>query len=86
MIWNKVLQAGEEGRSCASQSNGCCFDPAMVEQVFAFGVVHAEHDIQAMKEEFIRIPNSPTALEHMAGEWEDWEEEPTQAQKSGKRA
>ena len=57
MIWKKkikVLQAGEERRgSCASQSNGCCFDPANVEQVLAFGAVRAGHYIQAMQEELI---------------------------------
>ena len=73
----KILQAGEERRgSCASQSNGCCFDPAMVVQVFACGTIHAEHYIKAMQEEFIRIFEAPAAPEHMAGgedrgEWED---------------
>ena len=33
----QTLQVGEERRGCsASQSNGCCFDPATGEQVFAF--------------------------------------------------
>ena len=32
------LQAGEERRnSCASRSNGCCFDSTVVEQLFTFG-------------------------------------------------
>ena len=75
-----ILQAGEErGGSCASQSNGCCFDPAMVDQILACGAVHAEHYIQAMQEEFIRRFKAPAAPEQMAGgaerrEWEEWEE------------
>ena len=77
----KILQAGEErGGSCASQSNGCCFDPAMVDQIFACGAVHAEHYIQAMQEEFIRRFKAPAALEQVAGgeerrEWKEWEED-----------
>ena len=47
----QALQAGEERRgSCASQSNGCCFDPAMWEQVFASGAAHAESFIQFMQQ------------------------------------
>ena len=42
------LQAGEERRGrCVSQANGCCFDPAVVEQVFARGAAHTEHLIHA---------------------------------------
>ena len=38
----QALQAGEERRGCsASQSNGCCFDPAVLEQVIAFGETRA---------------------------------------------
>ena len=34
----RIFQAGEDRRgSCASQSNGCCWDRAMLEQFFAFG-------------------------------------------------
>ena len=72
----QILHAGEERRgSCASQSNGCCFDPAMVEQVFACGAAHTEHFIQAMQEEFNRRFKDPAAPEQMAGgeEREDWE-------------
>ena len=39
----QILQAGKERGSCASQSDGCCYDPAMVEQVFACGAVHESH-------------------------------------------
>ena len=76
----KILQAGEERRvSCAWQFNGCFFDPAMVDQIFACGAVHAEPDIQATQEEFIRRFKPPAAPEQMAGgaerrEWEEWEE------------
>ena len=38
----QILQAGEERRG-----SGCCFDPAMVELVFACGAVHAENHIKA---------------------------------------
>ena len=44
MIWKKksrtCMQEKERRDSCALQSNGCCFDPAMVEQVFTLGAVH----------------------------------------------
>ena len=47
----QALQAGEERRgSCASQSNECCFDPAMVEQFLTMGAAHAEQYIQAFNE------------------------------------
>ena len=43
----QALQAGEERRgSCASQSYGFCFDPAMWEQVFACGATQAERFVQ----------------------------------------
>ena len=64
----EILQAGEERRGiCAWQSNGCCFDLAMVHQVFACGAVHTEHFIQAMQEEFNRRFEAPAAPEPMAG-------------------
>ena len=51
----QILQAGEERRGrCASQANGCCFDPARVEQVFARGQAQTEHFIHAMQEDFNR--------------------------------
>ena len=78
----QILQAGEERRgSCASQSNGCFFYPAVVEQVFASGAAHAENDVRAMQEEFFRRFKAPAALEQLAGgeekeEWEgDWDDE-----------
>ena len=71
----QILQAGEERRgSCASQANGCCFDPAMVEQVLACDAVHAEHHIKAMREEFTQRFKAPAAPEQLAGEErEEWE-------------
>ena len=79
------LQAGEQRRaSCASQSNGYCFDPAMVpwqmEQVFACGAAQTQHFIQVMQEEFYRRFKAAAAPEQMAGgekeEWEgDWDKE-----------
>ena len=43
----QALQAGEERRgSSAWQSNGCCFDPAVLEQVFAFGAETFIHFLQ----------------------------------------
>ena len=45
IFWEKKsrpLQAGDERRnSCESQSNGCCFDPTMVEQFIATGAAQA---------------------------------------------
>ena len=39
MTWRlRALRTGEDRRgSCASQTNGCCFDPAMEEQLFTLG-------------------------------------------------
>ena len=75
-----TLQAGEERRgSCASQSNGCCFDPAMLlwqmEQVFACGAARAERFIRVVREVFWRRFKAPAAPDQMAGgeEQEDWE-------------
>ena len=74
----QALQAEERRGSCASQSNGCCCDPAMVEQIFACGAVHAEHFFKAMQEEFKKKRfKAPAAPEHMrengirgtAGKW-----------------
>ena len=49
----RVLQAGEDRRgSCATQSNGCCIDPALVEQLFTLGAAQAWQQIQAIQEEF----------------------------------
>ena len=48
-------QAGEERRgSSASQSNGCCFDPAVLEQVLAFRETRAANCIHFMQQEFVR--------------------------------
>ena len=49
----QALQAGEETKdSSASQSNGCCFDPTIWEQVFAFGETRTASFIQFMQQEF----------------------------------
>ena len=38
----RILQAGDERRNiCASQSNGCSFDPAVVEQLITTGATQA---------------------------------------------
>ena len=74
----QILRTGEERRdSCASQSNGCCFDPAVREQVFACGATQTEHFIQPMQPEFYRRFKAPDALEQRAeGEREeDWDDE-----------
>ena len=63
----QILQAGDVRRgSCASQSNGCRFDPGMVEQIFARGAAQTEH-IQAMQEEFNKRFQAPATPEQMAG-------------------
>ena len=71
----QILQARDVRRgSCASQSNGCRFDPGMVEQIFARGAAQTEH-FQAMQEEFNKRFQAPATPEQMAGggEREDWE-------------
>ena len=40
------LQAGETRNSCASQSNGGCFDPTVVEQLFTLGAAQTWQQIQ----------------------------------------
>ena len=62
-----LLPGGERRGSCASQSDGCCFDPAMVEQIFTFGAAHAEQNIQALREEWIRRFKVPATLVHTTG-------------------
>ena len=50
-----TLQAGEERRgSSASPCNGCCFDPAISGQVFAFGETRGASSKQFMQQEFVR--------------------------------
>ena len=60
----QTLQVGEERRGCsASQSNGCCFDPATGEQVFAFGETRAASFIQFIQQEFVRQCRTPDPKE-----------------------
>ena len=72
---------GEKRQLCVPQANGCCFDPAVVVQVFACGASHAEHLIQALQEEVNRRFKAPAAPEQMAGAGEredcegDWDDE-----------
>ena len=68
------LQAGEERRgSCASHSNGCCFD-CVLEQLFTWGAAHARQQIQALQEESNRRFEVPATPVHMAGREERGEE------------
>ena len=65
-------QAGEDRRgSCASQSNGCCFDSVLVEQLFALGAAHARQPIQALQDEFSRrldgLHQAPATQVHTSG-------------------
>ena len=51
----RIFQAGDGRRnSYASQSNGRCFDPAVVERLFTLGAPQAWQQIQALQEEFNR--------------------------------
>ena len=70
----QFLRTGEERRGSCASSNGCCFDPAMREQVFECGATQTEHFIQPMQPEFYRRFKAQDALEQRAGE-EDWDEE-----------
>ena len=78
----KDLQAGEGRRgSCASQSNGCCFDPAMVEQISTFGAAHARPHIQALFE----VPATPVHMgrEEKGAEWEEEQAQRMASQQMG---
>ena len=67
----RVLQAGEERRgSCASQSNGCCFD-SLLEHLFTLGAAHARQQIHALQEEFSRRFDVLATSVHMAGREEE---------------
>ena len=82
-----LVQAGEESRgSCASQSNGCCLHPAMVEQFLAVGAAQAVQQLTFIRGEISRVYGGqhqpePAAPEHAAGgeekeAWEgDWDKE-----------
>ena len=85
----QAVQAGEERRgSCASQSNGCCCDPAMVKHVLAIGATQALQQLAFIHGEISRVyggqhPPEPAALERGGGAeekeaWEgDWDDEKT---------
>ena len=52
----QAVQAGEERRgSCASQSNGCCFDPAMVEHFLTMGATQALQQLAFIHGEISRV-------------------------------
>ena len=64
----QALQAGEERRgSCASQSNGCCFCPAIVEQFFTMGAGQAVQQLAfihgEIRENVGQFQPEPTAPE-----------------------
>ena len=77
------LQASEERRgSSASQSNGCCFDPAILEQFLTMGAAQAMQQLAYIHGEVSKVYDGqhrpePTAPEREAGaeEKEAWEEE-----------
>ena len=76
---SRACKQGEERRgSCASQSNGCCFDSVM-EQLFTLETAHARQEIQPLLEEVIRSLEVPATPVHI------WQEERTEAD-SGKRS
>ena len=58
-IWkkkSKALQAGEERRgSCASESNGRSFDPAMVDQLLTMGAAQAMQQLAFIQGEISRV-------------------------------
>ena len=52
----QTFQAGEQRRgSCASRSNGCCFNTAVVEQFLAMGAVQAMQLLAFIQEEICRV-------------------------------
>ena len=77
------LQASEERRgSSASQSNGCCFAPAILEQFLTMGAAQAMQQLAYIHGEVSKVYDGqhrpePTAPEREAGaeEKEAWEEE-----------
>ena len=77
------LEAEEERRgSGASQSNGCCFDPTVVEQLITMGATQAWQQIQILQGEFSKrfevqhrpAPATPVHIPE-GGEGGDEEEE-----------
>ena len=54
----------------ASQSNGWCFDPAVWEQVFAFGGTRAEYFVSFVQQELFRLYRASGCPEQGAGEKE----------------
>ena len=81
------LQASEERRGCiALQTNGCCFDPAIFEQVLTVGAAQAMQQLAYVHGEVTRVFGGqhwpePTAPARGAGAeekeaWaEDWDDE-----------
>ena len=52
----RILQAGDERQtSCASQTNGCCFDPAVVEQFITMGAGLARQQTAFIHGEVSRV-------------------------------
>ena len=52
----RILQAGDEKRnSCASQSNGGCFDPAVVQQFITMGATQAWQQLTCIQGELSRV-------------------------------
>ena len=72
----QALQAVEErSGSCASQSNGCCFNPAVVEHFLTLGAAQAMQQLNFVHGEICRVfggqyQTVPTAEEHLAEEKE----------------
>ena len=78
----RILQAGEERRGlCPSQSNGCCWDPTMLEQFFASGEKKAASFVHYVQQEFARkyrssgVPEQETRAEEKEAWEEDWDDE-----------
>ena len=77
----QALQVGDERRnSCASQFNGSCFDPTMVEQFIAAGAAQAMQQLARIQGEICRVYGwqhqpEPTAPKRVTGgkEKEEWE-------------
>ena len=69
----RILQAGEERRgSCASQSNGCCFDPAVVEHFITMGAAQAWQQLAFIEGEVSRVYGgqhqpAPATAVHVSG-------------------
>ena len=68
----RILQAGDARRnSYASQSNRCCFDPAVVEQLFTSGKMQAWQHNQALNRRVDGLHQVPATLVHTPGREEE---------------